>query len=334
MGSGDSLGRLDLNLLVSLAALLEERSVSRAAERLRLSQPALSASLSKLRRHFDDQLLSRHGNLYELTPLAVRLLEPVEMALSSVRRVFDSESDFDPSVSTREFQIYGSDYGFATVGQVASQLAAAEAPGVKFRFILHSTRIVEEAHDLLRTFDGLLIPHGHISGLGNDDLWNDSWVILADAQHPDLGENLSLADLASNPWVLAYQSKSAFTSADQQLKSLGIEFDVDVVVQSFLAIPFYVTRTRRLALVQASLLASIIKIPGLRVYRPPFEVVPVANALWWHQLHESDPGHQWMRSLFRRAGKEMQQGKWKIDMGSGVTDSVSDLLKGDLGEFQ
>lgn len=308
----DVLARLDLNLLISLAALLEERSVTRAAERLRLSQPALSASLAKLRRHFNDQLLARHGNIYELTPLAARLLEPVSLALESVRRVFESESDFDPRSSTREFQIYGSDYGFATVGQAVSRLAAHEAPGVKFRFALHSPRIVEEAHDLLRTSDGLLIPHGHVTALGSDDLWSDSWVIIADEQHPELGEELTLSDLASNPWALTYQSKAAFTSAGQQLQSLGIEFDVHVVVQSFLAMPFYILGTRRLALIQASLVTTIMRIPGLRVFKPPFEAVPVANALWWHPLHENDPGHQWMRALFRRAGEELQQAKGNL----------------------
>ena len=97
------LSRLDLNLLVALDALLTERSVTRAAERLHLSQPALSASLARLRNHFNDPILARRGNAYELTPLALRLTEHTTIALDAARRVFESQATWTPHESTREF---------------------------------------------------------------------------------------------------------------------------------------------------------------------------------------------------------------------------------------
>ena len=118
------LSRLDLNLLVALDALLTERSVTRAAERLHLSQPALSASLARLRNHFNDPILARRGNAYELTPLALRLTEHTTIALDAARRVFESQATWTPHESTREFSIYGSDYGFATIGAAVSRVAA------------------------------------------------------------------------------------------------------------------------------------------------------------------------------------------------------------------
>ncbi|WP_223842940.1 helix-turn-helix domain-containing protein [Amycolatopsis methanolica] len=84
-------------------ALLQERSVTRAAEWMGLSQPAVSAHLGKLRRHFGDDLLIRVGNSYRLTPLAVQLKERVRVAISGVERVFAAEPDFDPASSAREF---------------------------------------------------------------------------------------------------------------------------------------------------------------------------------------------------------------------------------------
>jgi LysR family nod box-dependent transcriptional activator len=155
------LSRLDLNLLVALDALLTERSVTRAAERLHLSQPALSASLARLRTHFNDPILARRGNSYELTPLALRLTEHTTTALDAARRVFESQAIWTPHDSTREFSIYGSDYGFATIGKAVSQIAADEAPGVRFRFMLHNPSIVEEAATRLRSVDGMVIPHGY-----------------------------------------------------------------------------------------------------------------------------------------------------------------------------
>lgn len=137
-----NLSRLDLNLLVSLDALIQERSVTKAAQRLGLSQPALSASLARLRIHFDDQLLARRGNTYELTPLASRLAEHVPTALDAVRKVFASEASFDPSQTTREFTVFGSDYSFATLGRTVTMLASQRAPHVRFRFRQHAPLIV------------------------------------------------------------------------------------------------------------------------------------------------------------------------------------------------
>jgi DNA-binding transcriptional LysR family regulator len=102
--------RLDLNLLPQLQALLELRNVSRAAERLQLSQPATSAALARLRRHFGDDLLVRVGRAYELTPFAQALLPLVEEAMQHVQRATRIRSGFDPASSERTFVIAASDY--------------------------------------------------------------------------------------------------------------------------------------------------------------------------------------------------------------------------------
>jgi LysR family nod box-dependent transcriptional activator len=300
--SDRSLSRLDLNLLVSLDALLTERSVTRAAERLRLSQPALSASLARLRAHFNDPILARQGNTYELTPLASRLAEHTGSALDAARRVFESQAEWDPHESTREFAVYGSDYAFATIGRRVSVLAAERAPGVRFRFLLHNPQIVDDAATRLRSADGMLMPHGFLDGLPYTDLWTDGWVIVAADDNPEVGEAMSMDDLAALPWVFTYQSRSAFTSATRQIQQLGIEPRVEVVVESFLSLPGFVAGTRRLGLVQAGLADIVRAMPGLRVLTPPFEATEIHNALWWHPMHRRDPEHEWMRGLFAEAG--------------------------------
>jgi LysR family nod box-dependent transcriptional activator len=302
------LSRLDLNLLVALDALLTERSVTRAAERLHLSQPALSASLARLRSHFNDPLLARRGNHSELTPLAIRLSEHTTTALEAARRVFESQADWTPETSTREFVIYGSDYSFATVGQVVSRLAADAAPGVRFRFELHTPAIVEEAGTRLRSADGILIPHGHLTDLRFQELWSDRWVVLADEEHAFADAGPTMADLSERPWVFTYQSRSAFTSAGQQLQALGIEPRIEAVVQSFLALPHFIRDTNRLGLIQSAVASHAAYMPGISVYVPPFDAVPVANALWWHPVHDPDPEHKWMRSLFQTAGRSLVSG--------------------------
>jgi LysR family nod box-dependent transcriptional activator len=299
------LSRLDLNLLVALDALLSERSVTRAADNLGLSQPALSASLSRLRIHFDDPILVREGNNYVLSPLALRLADQTAVALESARRVFAAHADWDASEATREFTIYGSDYSFVTVGQRVSALAAERAPGVTFRFNLHNPQFVEDVSHRLRTADGVLIPHGPVDGLPFVDLFSDGWVAVVADDNPDVGEGITMDVAAASPWVFTYQSQAAFTPAGRQLHELGIEPRIDVIVEGFLAMPAFIAGTRRLGLLQARLAPYVALHPGVRVVAPPFEPTPVRNALWWHPVHNRDPEHIWMRSLFAEAGREL-----------------------------
>lgn len=297
------LSRLDLNLLVSLDALLTERSVTRAAERLHLSQPALSASLARLRTHFGDPILARRGNTYELTPFALRLAEHTTTALDAARRVFESQATWEPSESVREFLIYGSDYGFTTIGRVASELAAERAPGVRFRFALHNPLIVEDAANRLRAVDAMVIPHGFLTDLPFVDLWHDTWVGLVAEDNHEVGDVLSMDNVSALPWAMHYQSRSAFTSAERQVQQLGVEPHVEVVVESFMSLPLFIAGTRRIGLVQAALAPIVQRLGGLRVVGLPFDATPLTNALWWHPVHGRDPEHAWMRELFVEAGR-------------------------------
>lgn len=300
------LSRLDLNLLVALDALLTERSVTRAAERLHLSQPALSASLARLRTHFGDQILARRGNTYELTPFAVRLMEHTATALESARRVFESQATWSPAESTREFSIYGSDYGFATVGAVASRLAAERAPGLRFRFMLHTPSVVEDAANRLRSADAMIIPHGFLTDLSYADLWRDDWFALVASDNDAVGDELTMEDLAELPYVMTYASRAAFTSAGRQIQQLGIEPRIEVVAESFLSLPAFVVGTRRVGVIQGGLVPMTTGLEGVRVVRLPFAATPIVNALWWHPVHGRDPEHTWARDLFAEAGRVMQ----------------------------
>ncbi|MEC3975475.1 LysR family transcriptional regulator [Amycolatopsis sp. H20-H5] len=293
-----NLANLDLNLLVPLDVLLEERSVTRAAARLGLSQPALSAALARLRRHFDDALLARVGNSYELTPLAVQLRRRTSVALNGVERVFASEAAFDPSSSERTFTVLTSDYPMAVVGPPVLDLLQRRSPGITLRLEQHTTAHIEAGADGLRGVDAMVLPHGFLFELPSADLFTDSWVCLADRANPVAGRGLTMADLAELPWVFTYHGPSAFTAAGRQLQLLGLAPQVQVVVESFLTLPFFLAGTERLALVQG-LLAEPLTRDGRLVALPcPFDAVPVVEALWWHPLHTHDPEHVWLRSVF------------------------------------
>ena len=297
------MARLELNLLVALDALLTERSVTRAAEKLQLSQPALSASLARLRVHFSDPLLIRDGNTYRLTPLAARLGEQTAIALDAARKVFANEATFDASTSNREFTVYGSDYAFATVGAAVANGVRRAAPGIRFRFVQHSPAIVEDPMNSLRTVDGMLLPHGFTTDLPCLDVYEDEWVCLVAADNPRVGDELTMDHLRDLPWVFTYQSRSAFTPAGRQLQMIGVEPRIDVVVEGFLALPFFLMGTERIGMVQRKVAERFVAGNEMRMLKPPFDVVRLAGALWWHPMHTEDPAHVWMRQQFLHFGR-------------------------------
>jgi DNA-binding transcriptional LysR family regulator len=295
-----NLASLDLNLLVTLDALLEHRSVSRAAQQVGLSQPAVSAQLARLRRHFGDELLARHGNQYRLTPLAVQLRGRVQTAVNGVERVFAAEPDFDPATTSREFSLAMTDYGVAVLGSPLAAALAQEAPGARVRFIANTPAVVDNARQVLTGIDLLVLPHGFLEGLPHQDLHRDDWVCLVDAGHPAVAHGLTVEQLRTMPWVVTYHSPTASTPVVRQMRMLGIEPHVQVVTENFLTVPGLVAGTGRVALLQRRLAERIPADTNVRALACPFEASPLVEAVWWHPIYEHDPEHQYLRELLTR----------------------------------
>jgi DNA-binding transcriptional LysR family regulator len=303
-----NLTNLDLNLLITLDALLEQRSVSKAAEQVGLSQPAVSAQLARLRRHFGDDLLARFGNHYRLTPLAVQLRPRVRTAITGVERVFAAEPDFTPSTSTREFSLVMSDYGVAVLGPAVAAELATVAPAARLRFSPNTPQLVDAALTAMTSIDLLVMPHGFTDGLSHHDLYSDTWICLISADNPDVGEELTTDQLRNMPWVASYHGPTAATPASRQMRMLGIEPHVQVVTENFLTVPALVAGTPRVALLQRRLADEISEEVGVRTLPCPFDVGPLVEAMWWHPMYDTDPEHRYLRDLMTRVAAGLSTG--------------------------
>lgn len=299
---------LDLNLLIALDALLTERSVTRAAEVLHRSQPALSASLKRLRRQFGDDLLVRVGNNHELTPLALQLKSRVAMVLADIERVFGTRARFDAPASDREFVLMTADYGQMMLGCAIAAELAREAPGVRVRYRPLSDTAINEADDTLRAVDGFILPHGFVHGMPFLDAYSDRWVILADADNTLIGDTVTLQDLTRLDWVLAFHRQGSHVPPVRQLQLLGVDLRVAVALEGFVSLPAFVAGTDRVTIMQERLAAAIAPAPRFRTIECPFDAVPLTEALWWHPAVEHDPGHAWLRGVVRRAGDRIAAG--------------------------
>lgn len=297
------LSGLDLNLVLSLRALLEERNVTRAGQRVGLSQPAMSAALARLRRHFADELLARVGGQYELTALGCALLERTATACDLLERVFSSRADFVPGSEEHEFTLLASDYAVAVFGADLARAVHAEAPGVRLHFRRPPADITENTAPLLSTVDGLLIPHGVVSGFPVVELFTDGWAVLVAEANDEVGDRLTMDHLGRLPWVTYQRTYDA--PAARQLSMLGVEPRVEVSVDSFQLLPFLIAGTRRVALVQRRLAERLRGVAAVRVMDAPYEAVPLREALWWHPVHTHDAAHIWLRETAARVGAEL-----------------------------
>ncbi|MEF2978717.1 LysR family transcriptional regulator [Subtercola sp. YIM 133946] len=287
-----------------LRALLEEKSVSRAAERLRVSQPSLSAALAKLRLHFDDPLLDRRGRRYELTPLAAQLLEHSYSAELSLERLFGALSNFDPASTEREFSLFVTDYGAAVLAPVLIRELAAQAPKARLRLNNMLSDTVVRAPDSIRDYDGLVMPHGFFHS-SNLDLFRDRWLCMVSIDNTEVASELTLDQLSTLAWVFTYDSPTEYTLAAKHLGLLGIEPRVEVVAPSFLALPFLLAGTNRVALVQQSLGLKLATTGLVRLLESPIPLVEIQEAMWWHQVHDLNPEHMWFRSVVGAAAQRL-----------------------------
>ena len=298
-----NVANLDLNLLVSLDALLQQRSVTKAAVQLGLSQPALSAALGRLRRHFNDELLYRVGNEYHLTPLAAELRQRTRLALDGVERVFSAQPEFDPAKSTREFGVLVSDYGITILGDTLARLLTDAAPRARLRFRPTSPDTVARAEQTLVGTDLMLVPHGFVTDLPHEDLYRDRWIVIVSSDNENIGAALTVQDLVTSPWVVAFHGQAAATPADRQLRMLGIEPRVQVITENFLTVPNLVAGTDRIALLQERLVRLLPLNSGLRTLQCPVEVGELVEAMWWHPVYDRDPEHMFLREIASRAAQ-------------------------------
>lgn len=305
------LASLDLNLLIVLRELLRERNVTRAAERLGVSQPAASAALARLRRYFADDLLVRRGARYELSALAVQLVDQVESVCEGVERLIATAGGFDPDTSRREFKIVMSDYAIAVVGRQLAGSMNAEATQVRLNIVLVRAALAASIESTIQAVDCVVSQAAsrfRIPEMRSAPLFTDRWVCVVAAANRQFGDDVADRDeLVGATWVVPYHDDAEFPSVvpvSRQLARLGVRPDVAVRVDSFHAVPYLVASTDRVALMQERLARACSRHLPLRILECPTPLEPLDVRLWWHERHDDDEGHRWFRRLVGRAARD------------------------------
>jgi DNA-binding transcriptional LysR family regulator len=200
-----------------------------------------------------------------------------------------------------------SDYAITVLGPPLAALLQ-QAPHVRLRLHQLPVSAVDDAAQALRDVDAMVLPHGFLSDLPSQQLFTDRWVCIVAADHLAIGEKLTMADLERLPMVVTYQTPTAYTPAGKQLSILGVQPQVQLVTETFLALPFLVAASNGVALIQERLARQLTPAIPIRVLPCPFDVAPLIEALWWHPMYSRDAGHRWLLQLFTEAVRSVHAG--------------------------
>ena len=297
MDISDALRRMDLNLVVPLDALLEERHVTRAAESIGIGQPAMSAALARLRRLFGDPLLVRNGRVHELTPMGQSLVEPVRAVLTGLEQLLATTPHFDPGSDERTFTVVASDYVTLILLRPLLERLYDEAPHVAVNVIPVSgaTQVELERSQVDLVIMPRELASPPMAHFPQRTLFTDRYVAAVWNQHRDVGNSLGRDQLTSLRYVRYNATTSGPAFVDIQLASLGIELNVALTTLSFTLVPWLLPGTSLFAFVHERLVNSTPVRGELRILEPPVPLLPIEETMYWHPVFHNDPAHHWLR---------------------------------------
>ncbi|MDB5380288.1 MAG: transcriptional regulator [Rubritepida sp.] len=298
------LSQLDLNLLRIFDAVARERHVTRAAERLNLSQPAVSNALARLRVALGDELFLRRPGGVELTALATALAAPIAEALDRLAETLSVRAPFDPATARRVFTVAMSEYAEAALAPRVLERLQVDAPNCLLA-VSHADRTNAEA--LLERGDAQLA----IAVLSEPSalytrvrMLPEAFMTLMRADHPLAEGELTLERFISFPHLLHSPNGSRDGALDRVLAETGLARRLGAVVAHLSAVPEILQRTDMIMTLSARLATQMVEGHRLVLRDPPISVKHTRLSMVFHRRFEADPGHAWLRRMLIAEARE------------------------------
>jgi DNA-binding transcriptional LysR family regulator len=297
--------RTDFNLLVTLDALLAERSVSRAAQRLNLSQPALSAQLARLREMLGDPLFVPSHRGMTPTPLALGLQAPLAAALAQLRDVVTSARAFDPARDEFTLHVACSDYVQSALLLDFTLALRREAPGLRIALRPADSTRLEAQMEKGEVDLAVLTPEGIAESLRSRPLFEERYVFIARRGHPALRRPLDTTRFCELEHVMVSPRGGSFaTPVDDVLDAQGLRRRVVVSASTFHSVLDLVERSDLVALVPARMVEGRGRDVRVRVLAPPLSVPGFAIHMAWHNRNHGDAAQRWVRERLLAFARE------------------------------
>jgi DNA-binding transcriptional LysR family regulator len=292
------LRNFDLNLLVAFDLLMQEQNVSRAAERMFISQSAMSHILQRLRQQLDDPLLVKTPSGMKPTDRALAMIDPVRAVLRDVKRLISTREEFDPAKSLRRFVIAATDYLDLLMIPALVERIAQYAPGVDIHVKRTETLFPEEELenndlDIVLGFETVLKPPGQMIV---EKLFDDRMTCLVRKNYPkNRGGRLTLNEFISMKHMLISRTGTRIGLVDEWLAENGLERRIALIVPHFLSAPFIVAKTDMVLSLPERIAKQFVSLAPLRILPIPIDLPTYDLVMVWHPLRKNDLAHRWLR---------------------------------------
>jgi len=290
---------LDLNLIVALDVLLDTLSIARSAERMNLSQPAMSAALNRLREYFQDPLLIREGKCFFPTDLALALRPRIDAFLKEAGGIIEQPNRFDPAESRRTFRIVGSDYSTTIFLTKALCELSVLAPHMTIDIRPPGNNSLAALRD--GSVDIVIGPDEYRDKQAERDLLcSDRYVIAGCATNSIFEKALTKSALSQKPYVVStFGNHRSLGYGDQAFESHAIERKIEISTSSFASLPVFLIGTSRLSVMYERLAMHYAQFFPITYARAPFITDEVNFWLSYLPVRKSDSGLNWLRNLLR-----------------------------------
>lgn len=301
------LNRLDLNLLVAFDALMTEKNVSKAAEKLFIGQSAMSHSLNRLRQALDDPILVRTASGMRPTKRAEALIVPIRKALLEIEVTVTSPSAFDPATAEHRFVIAATDYNELILLPSLLKKVREIAPGVNIHVKQPHEYLPEEEleNGSINVALGFDVSFETPARIHQQALFHDAFVSIVRKDHPTISDTLSLEQFLDMEHLLISPSGGEYGIIDQCLSELNLSRKIVSTVPHFLSAPLIISETDMLLTLPYRIAEKFVQIVPLKLLHTPVELPSYQLSMIWHPLYDKDPADQWLRGLIRTVSQQI-----------------------------
>ncbi|QIM68718.1 LysR family transcriptional regulator [Basfia succiniciproducens] len=289
------LRNLDLNLLKAFDVLMDEKSVSKAAQRLSVTQPAMSGILQRLRDSFNDPLFVRVQRGIVPTNRALEFRQPIKQLLQSAEQLLQPKL-FDPQTAELTLTIACTDYALRAVISPFLAVLKQRAPKIKVAILAINEQNLQSQLEQGIVDFGLVTPDFSAPDIHSKDLYQEQYVCALRKDHPVAQQgSISLEQFCRLEQALvSYQGGSFSGATDKALAKLGLTRNVTVSVQNFIVMPEFLTNSDLLAVVPKRLVENL---ANIHYFEPPLQIDGFTKTLVWHERTHRDPAYRWLREL-------------------------------------
>lgn len=302
-----NLAAVDLNLLVAFEALLEQRSVTKAAEQLQIGQPAMSASLNRLRILFEDELFVRLGRQMQPTLKAQKIAPGILAALHQIRETMASHQSFEPRSSNRTFALGSSDYTSFVLVPPLLEFSHQTAPSLNFCMIGFEK---DSVGDLLEQ-GAIDVALGVFSSPPRqtqmEPIFEERFVGIARQGHPAIKQGtISLKNFCKLSHALTTLRRDTVGEIDKELKQQSLERRIAFTTPHMLVLPFAIASSDLVAALPRRIALRLAKICDLTIFQLPIKTQPWTVSMLWSALSDKDEDNRWLRNAIKTIAQKIE----------------------------